>query len=93
MSAHDKGKTLFDVRTPSEWNAGHIEGALHIPANKILNSDQVDGNRPIAVICGGGFRSSIAASLLARHGLRNLSNVVGGMGAWKRTNLPTIEVS
>jgi hydroxyacylglutathione hydrolase len=41
------------------------------------------------VICGSGYRSSIASSVLKRSGYENITNVMGGMGAWKAAGLPT----
>jgi hydroxyacylglutathione hydrolase len=49
----------------------------------------VPKDRPLAVICGSGYRSSVASSLLKRSGYDNVTNVMGGMGAWKAARLPT----
>ena len=47
--------------------------------------------RPVAVVCGSGYRSSVSSSLLASRGYKNIANVLGGMSAWKRAGLPTTE--
>ena len=80
---------LLDVRTSGEWEAEHIEGALHIPLPTLprrLTALRKDG--PLAVICGSGYRSSIAASLLEIAGFSRVQNVMGGMGAYLERRLP-----
>ena len=79
---------VLDVRTPAEWNAGHIEGADHLPGSEIPQREEFRPRGPLAVICATGFRSSIAASLLARRGFRSLCNVTGGTNAWRKAGLP-----
>ncbi len=75
--------TVLDVREPSEWREGHIEGAINIPFHQLASHiDDVPSNKPVAAVCGGGNRSSIAASILKREGFEPV-NVVGGMDAWK----------
>jgi glyoxylase-like metal-dependent hydrolase (beta-lactamase superfamily II) len=74
---------VVDVRRPMEWQAGHIAGAWHLPLNDLpQRGTEIEKSRPIALICAGGYRSSIATSLLERQGFTRLSNVVGGMAAW-----------
>ena len=80
---------VLDVRTEREWNDGHISNALHIPGNQISDHhSQLDKRRSIAIICGSGYRSSVAGSILQRHGFSLLYNVNGGMGAWKSAHYP-----
>lgn len=77
---------VLDVRTPGEWESGHIDGARHIPLPKLAASlDQLPGNAPLAVLCGSGYRSSIAASLLLARGFARVQNVMGGMAAYQET--------
>ena len=78
---------VLDVRRPAEWIAGHVEGARHLPLGELparLGSGEglPPRDAPLAVVCQSGYRSSIAASLLARAGFRRVLNVVGGMNAW-----------
>lgn len=81
--------TILDVRQPGEWNAGHITDAQHITGAELPRRfDEVPKNRPVATICGSGYRSSVAASLLMHHGHKQLSNILGGMTAWKAAGLP-----
>jgi hydroxyacylglutathione hydrolase len=83
--------TLLDVRTEQEWNAGHIDGALHIHGGKLQERfADVPRDKPVAVICGSGYRGSIAASFLKREGYPEVVNVLGGMMAWKAAGLPTV---
>jgi hydroxyacylglutathione hydrolase len=80
---------VLDVREQDEWDAGHIASALHIPFAAVADQlDALDRERPIAVICAGGERSTIAASILQAHGLSDVMNVPGGMGAWRAAGLP-----
>jgi glyoxylase-like metal-dependent hydrolase (beta-lactamase superfamily II)/rhodanese-related sulfurtransferase len=75
--------TVVDVRRPGEWQGGHIAGAVHLPLHELeKRAASLDPDRPVAIICASGYRSSIATSLLERLGFRRFSNVVGGMNAW-----------
>lgn len=81
---------VLDVRQPAEWAGGHIPGALFITGAELPERvDEVPGDRPVAVTCGSGYRSSVALSLLAREGKGPLLNVLGGMAAWKTAGYPT----
>lgn len=73
---------VLDVRTLSEWEAGHIEGAIHIPLIEIESRMSEIPTGEIAVICGSGYRSTIACSLLQRTSCREIKNVIGGWAAW-----------
>jgi hydroxyacylglutathione hydrolase len=76
--------TVLDVRTPGEWDAGHIDGAIHIPLNQLADRVGEVPAGPVAVICGTGYRSSIACSVLQRSGRRDVANVTGGWEAWEK---------
>jgi len=78
---------VLDVRRPMEFAAGHVPGAHNVPLGELPRRIEEIANRPLAVICAGGYRSSAAASLLARHGLTDLRNVAGGTEAWIRDGL------
>lgn len=81
--------TLIDVRTPGEWKSGHLPGALHLPLPTLKDRlDQVPKDRTLAVLCGSGYRSGIAASLLQSRGFQRVQNVMGGMGAYQETRCP-----
>jgi glyoxylase-like metal-dependent hydrolase (beta-lactamase superfamily II)/rhodanese-related sulfurtransferase len=75
---------LVDVRTAPEWQKNHIEGARHIPLPEFTKRmGPLDEAAPTAIICGSGYRSSIAASLLQAAGFTRVQNVAGGMGAFE----------
>jgi len=83
--------TIVDVRTPQEWQAGHIEGSTNIPLNRLSQRlDEIATEGQLVIHCQGGYRSSIAASLLQRHGRRGLLDVVGGFQAWEASELPIV---
>jgi hydroxyacylglutathione hydrolase len=80
---------LLDVRQDSEWEGGHVAQAHHIELGSLVaEAERLPRGQPIATICGGGFRSSTALSILERLGFRNLYNVKGGMDAWRKAGLP-----
>ncbi len=83
----DSGVPVLDVRRPGEFTAGHVPGARNIPLNELPRriGEVQDG---VAVICAGGYRSSMATSVLARKGLADISNIIGGTSAWIAEKLP-----
>ncbi len=81
---------LVDVRRPGEWQAGHIAQARHLPLNELPSrAGEIDREKPVTAICAGGYRSSIATSLLEQRGLTRITNVVGGMTAWNQAKFET----
>ncbi len=77
------GLQVVDVRRPGEYKAGHAPGAVNVQLSDLEQSlARLDPHRQTAVICASGYRSSAATSILARHGFKNLLNVVGGTSAW-----------
>jgi hydroxyacylglutathione hydrolase len=76
--------TLVDVRTPKEFLAGHIEGAINIPLGELRSRiDDVPRGGAIATMCEAGYRSSLAASILEREGVAAIVNIEGGMSAFR----------
>jgi len=75
---------VIDVRRPGEYSTGRIPGARLVPLNEFDRSrSSVDTSRATAVVCAGGYRSSIACSLLKKEGFRGeMHNVIGGVSAW-----------
>jgi len=74
---------VLDVRSDEEWKSGHIEGAQHIMLGDLPRKlSNLPKGRSIITVCGSGYRSSIAASLLERSGIRDVSSMDGGMAAW-----------
>jgi glyoxylase-like metal-dependent hydrolase (beta-lactamase superfamily II)/rhodanese-related sulfurtransferase len=90
---YDKNLLVFDVRKPSEFANGHINGAVNIPLDEMVdpatmaNIDETDN---VYVHCAGGYRSVIASSILKRQGIHNLRNVIGGWNKIK--NLERVEI-
>jgi rhodanese-related sulfurtransferase len=78
---------VLDVRERSEWDAGHIPGAIHVPYHDLdALPTAVDPAQPLAVICASGQRAAVAASLVQRLGAENVWHVVeGGVGTWGRS--------
>lgn len=77
------GLVVVDVRSPAERAAGAIEPSLHVPIVRLRpRLDELDPRRPTVVYCGGGYRSSIAASLLRAAGFGDVSDLIGGYQAW-----------
>jgi hydroxyacylglutathione hydrolase len=73
---------VVDVRAPSELEGGQIDGAVNVPLSRLSTElDALPADRPLVVYCSSGYRSAIAASLLAREG-RDVSDLVGGLAAW-----------
>src|SRR5580692_1396813 len=71
---------LLDVRTPREWAAKHVDGSLNVPLNHLQERiAEIRRERGIAVHCAGGYRSSIAASILQQYGLTHLIEMAGGL--------------
>ena len=89
---HDRGDgwQIVDVREQWEWDAGHIDGAVHLPLNDVMagrDQEQLDVGRPIAVVCRTGNRSELGALILQARGF-DAHNVEGGMEAWAQAGLP-----
>ncbi|MFW6032139.1 MAG: MBL fold metallo-hydrolase [Phycisphaeraceae bacterium] len=83
---------VLDVRSDSEWEAGHVPNARHHYVAAMRGGADgfagLDCDRPVAVYCGSGYRASIAASLLERAGYCDVRNVPGSWMAWRKHDLP-----
>ncbi len=78
------GLVVLDVRNASETALGTIDGATNISLPALLRRlGELDPNAPTVVFCAGGYRSTIAASLLRSHGFRDVSDLLGGFAAWQ----------
>jgi rhodanese-related sulfurtransferase len=81
---------LVDVRGPGEVADGVIPGALEIPLATLTDSlSSLDQAAPVILYCAGGSRSMMAASVLRASGFDDVSDVLGGYGAWEDAGLPT----
>jgi len=77
------GLQVIDIRNPGEIAIGAIEGSIDMPVGQIPGRfDELDRTAPTVVYCAGGYRSSVAASVLRRAGFADVSDLLGGCGAW-----------
>ncbi len=86
----DNAMRVLDVRQPAEWEGGRIDGATFVTGAEVPEHADEAPEGPLAVMCGSGYRSSVAASLLAARGRRDVVNVIGGMAAWRAAGYPTV---
>ncbi|WP_016696461.1 MBL fold metallo-hydrolase [Rhodococcus rhodochrous] len=83
----DDAVTLVDIRNPSEREFGAIPGSVPIPLAQLRTRlEQVPVGKPIVVHCAGGWRSSVAASLLRAQGFENVTDLLGGYNAWAESH-------
>jgi hydroxyacylglutathione hydrolase len=81
---------VLDVRELGELAGGVIENSICIPLGKLnTRLGELDREKLLVVHCKGGYRSSIATSLLRRAGFRDIANLIGGFDAWKTAGLPS----
>jgi len=82
---------LIDIREDHEWNRGHALGAIHI-GKGILERDIEakfpESGTPLALYCGGGYRSALAADALQTMGYSKVWSLAGGFRAWRKDNAP-----
>ena len=82
---------ILDVRTPAEYAAGHLRGAVNIPFNEVgRRATELASlrERPLIVYCGHGPRAWMAGVVLRRHGFRHIRFLSGHMAGWRRAGLP-----
>jgi len=79
---------VLDVRGAGERAAARIEPSVHVPLNRLREELAKVPHRPLVVHCAGGYRSSIAASMLREAGFGPVADLIGGMGAWEEAGLP-----
>jgi sulfur-carrier protein adenylyltransferase/sulfurtransferase len=85
---------MIDVREPYEWNAGHIEGAEHIPMAQLPEQlGAIDREHEVVMICRSGARSERARQFLRQQGFEKVKNLVGGMQRWSREVDPSVRVA
>jgi rhodanese-related sulfurtransferase len=89
-----KDLVLIDVRNPGEFALGSIPGAQHISLPELIHRiADLDPTKPTVVFCAGGYRSSIARSLLRSHGINDVSDLVGGFTAWAAHVHPQVDTT
>ncbi len=85
---------LLDVRTPQEFAESHIAEARNMDINSADFSKKIaslDKEKPVAVYCAAGGRSGRAAAMLLEQGFKNVSDLKGGLGAWKTGQKRTVK--
>jgi glyoxylase-like metal-dependent hydrolase (beta-lactamase superfamily II)/rhodanese-related sulfurtransferase len=76
--------TVIDVRNPSEWSNGFVEGAALIPLSKLEKAlENLNPNKKYLIHCAGGYRSMMASSIMKKHGFAHVKNVHGGINKIK----------
>ncbi|HZZ84330.1 MAG TPA: rhodanese-like domain-containing protein [Anaeromyxobacteraceae bacterium] len=88
----DPPPQLVDVRTPAEFAAGHLEGAVNVPVGSLsarLDSLRLDTRRPVVAICLSAHRSAPAVRMLRQAGF-DAAHLAGGMNAWRAAGLPEV---
>ena len=84
----DGAATVVDVRGRTEWDAGHLGGAMHIPLGDLRQRWHELPTTPLLVHCQSGARSAVATSLLHRLGRTDAVDIRGGFTAWRAAGLP-----
>jgi sulfur-carrier protein adenylyltransferase/sulfurtransferase len=87
----DGNPLLIDVREQSEWDEGHIPGAVHVPRGHLesrIEREAPDPARPIVLYCSAGNRSAFAAKTLGELGYEDVTSLAGGFTDWKRNGFP-----
>ena len=83
------GLQVLDVRSPAEWEKGHIPCAKHIFLPEIPNRvKEMNKTRSVVTYCATGYRASLAGSLLQQQGFKDVRNMPGSFTAWKNAGLP-----
>ena len=95
LMASKEGALLLDVRTPEEWNEGHLAGAAHADywgdeAAFEAAMNAIPRDRPVLVYCAGGGRSGLTAKELIEAGHQEVYNLEDGLSGWKGQGLPVV---
>jgi len=87
----EAGAIVVDVRAPGERARGYIAGSVSVPLSQLTQRmAELPRDRPLVVHCAGGYRSSVAASVLKRAGFSDVCEIAGGLTAWQSANLPVV---
>jgi rhodanese-related sulfurtransferase len=84
---------ILDVRTPGEYNRGHLKNSVLIPVQELQNRYQEIGtnkDREILIYCATGNRSTVAAKILIDNGFKHIVNMRGGIYDWSKKNYPVV---
>lgn len=92
-TAHERreGLLLLDVREQGEWEAGHIEGSVHIPMGELAaRQEELPQDAKIVAVCRTGQRSAAVTEALKRAGY-DVENLVGGVAEWDGVGLDLVD--
>jgi len=90
--AEDPSLQFVDVRTPSEQETGIVAGAHLVPLPELVErAGELDPRATTVLYCAGGYRSSVAASVLRARGFTRVAEIIGGCDGWRATGLPLVE--
>ncbi len=85
---------ILDIRAPKEWQQKHLHGGVNIPLNHLPERiGEIPRDRTLLVHCAGGYRSSIAVSILHQYGITKVMELAGGIAAWEAAKLPVVAAS
>ena len=91
----DGAAQVIDVREQAEWDAGHIEGAIHVPLGEVMagkEEGRIDRSKPVVVVCRSGNRSELATLMLQARGVE-ATNLEAGTEGWAAAGLPLVDSS
>jgi hydroxyacylglutathione hydrolase len=92
LISSEEPPVIVDVRRHSEWDEGHIAGAIHIYLGRLPERlGEIPEKKPVVLQCKTGTRSSFAASILMKAGRTSVSNLLGGIDAWKSLGYPLVK--
>jgi rhodanese-related sulfurtransferase len=89
-----KGVQVVDVRTPREYQGGHIAGAVNIDWNDDnfkAAIQKLDKSKPVAIYCYAGGRSEEAKAWMKANGFKNVIQLVGGIEEWRDAKKPVVK--
>ncbi|GAC20568.1 rhodanese-like domain-containing protein [Paraglaciecola arctica] len=90
LEANAKDLVIVDVRTPEEFQQGHVPNAINVPLSEIIDNPAIlasSKEKSIVLYCRSGYRAGKAAKALQKDGYQNLSHLEGDMQAWLKQGL------
>ena len=91
LEANSNNLVIVDVRTPEEFQQGHVPNAINVPLSNIIDNPDIlasSKEKPIVLYCRSGYRAGKAAEALQKNGHQNLRHLKGDMQAWLKAGLP-----
>jgi phage shock protein E len=91
LEANTNRVVIVDVRTPEEFQQGHVPNAVNVPLSNIIDNPailRISKEKPIVLYCRSGYRAGKAAEALQKNGHQNLRHLKGDMQAWLKAGLP-----